>query len=198
MYYVQTEKEVILNSSAAIDNINAYKQFRETYPNNTFKGIIYDIDLQAFPDYEERMDEYRSAYLTFIYDVITNNTDIQFDFTITQQLYEEIEFKGETKPLYQFIFDFAYRVFVKSHAVTYDAIVDQLVSELIYANDTNKNVVITLNTEKEANSSTTFYGQGQHELHVEMWYFADVLNYNYISNYGISIVHMKSWYDLDY
>jgi hypothetical protein len=201
VYYVQSDKNLILNPTLAIDKLNEYREFNKTYPINTFKGIIYDIDLRLFSDYEENRDYYYNALLTFMDDVIINNTDIQIDFTISEQLWEDFIFKEQNQTFAAYIMDYSHsRVFVKANAVTYNSMIDQTEYEILYTDYMNKTIILTLNTVDtgEADSNITFYGQGQHILHQEISYFASVMNNNDITKYGFSIVHMKSWYDLSY
>lgn len=201
VYYVQSDKNLILNPTLAIDKLNEYREFNKTYPINTFKGIIYDIDLRLFSDYEENRDYYYNALLTFMDSVIINNTDIQIDFTISEQLWEDFIFKEQNQTFAAYIMDYAHsRVFVKANAVTYNSMIDQTEYEILYTDYMNKTIILTLNTVDtgEADSNITFYGQGQHILHQEISYFASVMNNNDITKYGFSIIHMKSWYDLGY
>ena len=201
VYYVQSDKNLILNPTAAIDKLNEYREFNKTYPVNTFKGIIYDIDLRLFNDYEENREYYYNALLTFIDGVINNNTDIQIDFTISEQLWEDFIFQDQNQTFSAYIMDYAHRVFVKANAVTYDSMIDQAEFEILYMYYMNKTIILTLNTVdtgNEANSNITFYDKGQHAMHQEMLYYSRVMANNEITNYGFSIVHMKSWYDLGY
>lgn len=201
VYYVQSDKNLILNPTAAIDKLNEYREFNKTYPVNTFKGIIYDIDLRLFNDYEENREYYYNALLTFIDGVINNNTDIQIDFTISEQLWEDFIFQDQNQTFSAYIMDYAHRVFVKANAVTYDSMIDQAEFEILYMYYMNKTIILTLNTVdtgNEADSNITFYDKGQHAMHQEMLYYSRVMANNEITNYGFSIVHMKSWYDLGY
>ena len=201
VYYVQSNKDLILNLSATLDNINEYKQFEERYPNNTFKGIIYDIDLQLFSDYEQNKEFYHKEYINFIDYVVNNITGVQIDFTISQPLYEEYEFKEynyTNNTLCGYIIDSAHRVFVKSYAVEYDIIVNQVAYELLYADYANKTALITVNTENDGDSNSTFYEIGKQAMHEELSYVLEMLYYNNLFNYGFSIVHMKSWYNLEF
>lgn len=116
----------------------------------------------------------------------------EFDFDIPFWFDDEISFKNETKQAYKFMIDIADRIFVMSYRDTAQKIYSVAEDEINYATQTHKTLILSIETKENEDDSVTFFEKGKEKLNQEIKTLKEMLPINF----GISIHHVKSWYDL--
>ena len=192
VYLLTGECDWILDKSSLDNLLDRYRAYQVAHPESNLAGVHLDVEPHQLDDFGERRAEYLTLYAEFVYNVVVENPDISFDFDIPFWFDDQISLLGDTKPLYQHVFDWANRVFVMSYRDSVDKIISCAQDELAYAGVVGTPIFLSVETKPNDNGSITFYQEGKIAL-------AEVLNSldeRVIDDFGISIHHIESWYQL--
>ncbi len=206
VYFLCGEYTWIEDESGFYDIVEKYLEYQQTF-ENTFSGIHLDVEPHQHPDWKEndeiRKREILASYINFVYNITNADKlkDTTLDFDIPFWLYDYIiDFNGEEKEAYKYIIDYADRVFVMSYRDNAERIFDCAQNELEYSNNLNKKLFLCVETSASSETeSVTFYEEGKEYMYQELETLKDIISSNYgeqFQNYGFSIHHMKSWYEL--
>lgn len=206
VYFLCGDYIWIEDESGFYDIAEKYLEYQQTF-ENTFSGIHLDVEPHQHPDWKEngeiRKREILASYINFVYNITNADKlkDTTLDFDIPFWLYDYIiDFNGEEKEAYKYIIDYADRVFVMSYRDNAERIFDCAQNELEYSNNLNKKLFLCVETSASSETeSVTFYEEGKEYMYQELETLKDIISSNYgeqFQNYGFSIHHMKSWYEL--
>ena len=191
VYLLAGEKEW-LNDKTNLDSlIERYIDF-QNQNNSPFSGIHLDIEPHQFSDFSEKREEYILKLLKLAdYLKRTYNT-VSFDYDIPFWLSDEVLFNSETKPAYKHIIDIANRVFVMSYRDSAEKIYDVGKEEIEHAESINKPMFLCVETFSTEGDNVSFFEEGKDYMSQELIELRKMLK----AGYGISIHHIKTWYDL--
>lgn len=192
VYALLGEKEWIIDKSSLDEFINDYKEYQQENLDAKFDGIHLDVEPHQYEDFNEKSEEYLSKYLSFVYSVVEENDDIHFDFDIPAWYDDEIEFNGQTKAVFKHVIDVANRVFVMSYRDNASKIVNFAQDELDYAKEQNKTIFLSVEMNSDEGDKVSFKEESKQILKEELENLNKYLN----QDFGISIHHIKTWYNL--
>ncbi len=191
VFYLAGEYKWIENPENLYKNIEKYKEFQSKYKNN-FSGIHLDIEPHQHPEFSAKRKDLLLGLITLADNLKSTYKNITFDFDIPFWFDDEISFKNETKQAYKFMIDIADRIFVMSYRDTAQKIYSVAEDEINYATQTHKTLILSIETKENEDDFVTFFEEGKEKLNQEIKTLKEMLP----TNFGISIHHVKSWYDL--
>ncbi len=171
-----------------------YLKFNQENPSLSYAGVHMDVEPHQFDDFHEKRAYYIEKYIDFVEDVTKKYSNINFDFDIPFWLDDEVSKNGETKEAYKFVIDLAQRVFVMSYRDTAEKIYSVGKEELEYATQNNKYIFLCVDTKDlgTEQNQVTFYEEGKKVLKEELKKLKSLTQ----QAHGISVHHLKSWYEL--
>ncbi len=192
VYWLIGEVEWLREPQGLYQEIGRYISY-----NNSNKQKYDGIHLDIEPHQDDNFDQNRQLLLYNLIDIVYNlkqtYPQIQFDYDIAFWLDDEITYNGETKPTYQHIIDYADRVFIMSYRDSSEGMLNVASEELEYAKSTNKIVVLGAETGETEEEEVVTYAQ---EGRVYMEEQLKLVQASIPSNFGISIHHIASWYEM--
>ena len=191
VYLLAGEKEW-LNDKTNLDNlIERYIDF-QNQNNSPLSGIHLDIEPHQFSDFSEKREEYILKLIELADYLSKTYNTISFDYDIPFWLSDEVSFNLETKPAYKHIIDIANRVFVMSYRDSVEKIYDVGKEEIEYAESINKPLFLCVETFSTEGDNVSFFEEGKDYMNQELIDLRKMLK----DGYGISVHHIKTWYDL--
>lgn len=191
VYLLAGEKEW-LNDKTNLDGlIERYIDF-QNQNGSPLSGIHLDIEPHQFSDFSEKREEYILKLIELVDYLSKTYNSISFDYDIPFWLSDEVLFGSETKPAYEHIIDNASRVFVMSYRDSAEKIYDVGKEELEYAESINKPLFLCVETYSTEGDSVSFFEEGKDYMNQELVDLRKMLK----DGYGISVHHIKTWYDL--
>ena len=180
------------------DALRSYKDYQSRVPaNRRYDGLHLDIEFHADEaawSVEANRNKMLAEYLALIVRLRSEMPDTPMDIDIPFWFDQDVEFKGERRPLYQSLIDTADRVFVMSYRDTAEAMFETAKEEVAYARQKNKPIMLSAETGKDAElDQVSYFEEGGPYLYEQLKLLNGMLNY---PKAGVSIHHMKTWYDL--
>jgi hypothetical protein len=192
VFLLQGLKDWILDHTKLTKIIEKYRIFNKNYPNTTYSGLHLDVEPHQFDDFQERRVYYLEKYVQFVYEIVNENPDINIDFDVPFWLHDEIEYNGQTKMVYKHLIDIGNRIFIMSYRDTAEAIVKCAIEELEYAKEKGKMLFLCVETKSSEGEHVSFQEDGKKVMYEELRKLGNLVN----QTYGVSIHHVKTWYDL--
>lgn len=195
VYLLCGEKEWIEDKAPFYNILLRYREFQSKNKDIKFKGVHLDVEPHQFSDFnssEQKRKEYLDKFVNFVKTIVEENSDISFDFDIPFWFDDIIMFEGVQKPVYKHVIDSAGRVFVMSYRDTAAKIIDVASEELDYAKSLNKEIFISVQMSSDEGDKVSFIEEGKEYLIKELKKLDTMLD----QSYGISIHHIKTWYEL--
>lgn len=192
VFLLQGLKDWILDHTKLTQIIEKYRIFNKNYPNTTYSGLHLDVEPHQFDDFQERRVYYLEKYVQFVYEIVNENPDINIDFDVPFWLHDEIEYNGQTKMVYKHLIDIGNRIFIMSYRDTAEAIVKCAIEELEYAKEKGKMLFLCVETKSSEGEHVSFQEDGKKVMYEELRKLGNLVN----QTYGVSIHHVKTWYDL--
>ena len=191
VYFLCGEYQWIEDSTNLKNLINQYIEFNAQNPNKSFAGIHLDIEPHQHPNFQNNKTLYLQKYIELVYDITTTFSTINFDFDIPAWFNTIISFDNRVQEAYMYVFDYADRVFVMSYRDTAETIISFASDEIDYARLTHKKLFLCVETGNEEDK-VTFKDETKEYMYAELNKLKELLN----QEYGISIHHLKTWYDM--
>jgi hypothetical protein len=134
-------------------------------------------------------------YIDFVVWVCSEyKTQTSIDFDIPFWFDDEIIYKSQKIKLYEAVITEASRVFIMSYRDKVDEIYDISKDEINFAKSKNKQIVLGVETDTSAEGGNiTFFEEGKSYMYNEIHKLHPFCK---TADYGISIHHLRSWYDL--
>lgn len=188
VYLLQGEYQWLEDDTNLYSLVEKYIKFNKQN-GNLFKGIHLDIEPHQDPNFKEKRNELITKLVKLVYDLKKKYPNIEFSYDIPFWLEDEVSFNCATKEAYKFILDYADKVFIMSYRDTKEGILDVANDELRYANENNRKLILSVETYSLEGDFVSFYEEGKNVLN-------KVLNELEGVSSGISIHHLKTWYEL--
>ena len=182
------------------EKVDDFVEYNLNNPSATYKGIHLDIE----PHQDENFDNEDASLNTremLIYNLIdlaSNLNDkypnVHFEYDIPFWLHDEIEYNGYIKPAYAHMIDIADRIFLMSYRDSASGMLDVSKEELEYGKQAGKPIILGAETSDQGQTDqiVTYYEEGQTYMNSQLEIVLDSLP----NSYGISIHHIRSWYEL--
>lgn len=188
VYLLAGEYEWLDDETSLYSLIDNYIEFNDKNIN-LYKGIHLDIEPHQDPNFNDNRYELITKLISLIYNLKIKYPNIEFSYDIPFWLDDEITFNGLTKEAYKYILDYADKVFIMSYRDTKDGILNVAKEELEYANENNKKIILSVETYSLEGDQVSFYEEGKSVLNNVLKELEGVSS-------GVSIHHLKSWYEL--
>lgn len=192
VYLLQGEYEWLDDSSSLFEKIEKYRKYQTDYPDSKFSGIHLDIEPHQNPEFKNRREDLILKLIELANLLKTTYSDITFDYDIPFWLDDNIIYNSSSRPAYQHMIDIADRVFVMSYRDSSDSIISVASDELNYAKAINKTLILSVECSSDEGDKVSFAEEGRAVLKNELTKIKQMFN----SDVGISIHHIKSWYDM--
>jgi len=164
------------------------------YQNNNsikFAGVHLDIEPHQDPNFDINRYDLIYKLIELMHNLDEKYPDIEFHYDIPFWLNDEIAFNDENKPAYKHIIDIADKVTIMSYRDSAEKIYSVAKEEIEYAKSINKQLNLSVET-SENEDNITFFEEGKTILNTEL----EKIRKQIPENFGISIHHIKSWYEL--
>lgn len=192
VYWLQGEYEWLDDSSSLLAKIEDYCKYQTDYPNSKFSGIHLDIEPHQNPDFESKRAELILKLIELANLLKQSYPNISFDYDIPFWLDDDISYKESSHPAYQHIIDIADRVFVMSYRDSAEAIIRVAEDELNYALAAGKILILSVECSSNEGDNVSFAEEGRIVLKSELL----KIRQRFTENVGLSIHHIKSFYDM--
>ena len=206
VFFLCGEYQWIQNPADFEEVVEQYQTYQNNFENK-FSGIHLDVEPHQSPEWsgadQSTREQIVTDYLGFVRSATQNQkfSDISFDFDIPFWFDDYVvDFQGERKEAFKFVIDFADRVFVMSYRDEATRIFDSAKNELLYAKDQNATLFFCVETALSSEGDDiTFFEEGKAVMNAELETLAQLITNECgqdFVNYGISIHHMRTWFDL--
>ena len=190
VYFLCGEYQWIENRQDFDALLTRYQEFQNNYQHN-FEGIHLDVEPHQHPEFDTRRNELIQSYINFLYETISNYDNITFDADIPFWLEDKITFNNETKEAYKLVIDYCNRTFIMRYRDTAEGIYNVAKEELEYSKEIGKLLFLGVETGNEEDI-VTFAQENKQYMYEQL----NSLNKIISQDYGISIHHIKTWYNL--
>lgn len=192
VYWLIGEVEWLRQPQELYQEIERYVSYNNSH-SQKYSGVHLDIEPHQDDNFEQDRQQLLYNLIDIIYNLKQTYPNIQFDYDIAFWLDDEITYNGVTKPAYQHVIDYADRVFIMSYRDSSEGMLNVASEELVYAKSTNKIVILGAETgETEEDEVVTFAQEGIVYMNEQL----DIVKASIPTNFGISIHHIASWFDM--
>lgn len=192
VYWLAGEYKWLEDNSKLIKQIENYIKYQNEYKNAQFSGIHLDIEPHQSPNFKTNRSELIYNLIDLANNLKTKYPSIKFDYDLPFWLHDLITYNEQTKPAYEFMIDFANRVFIMSYRDTVEAILDISKEEIDYAKKQEKQLVLCVETYSNEGNNVSFKEEGKQVMQEEI----NKLKKELPKNFGIAIHHIKTWFEL--
>ena len=192
VYWLQGEYQWLDDATPFLNKIEKYRKYQIDYPNSKFSGIHLDIEPHQNPDFQNSRGDLILKLIELADLLKENYDDISFDYDIPFWLDDVITYKNVCCQAYKHIIDIADRVFVMSYRDSADSIIDIASEELDYAESIGKKIILSVECSSEEGDKVSFAEEGRIALKEELIKLQQILK----EKIGLSVHHIKSWYDM--
>jgi len=192
VFWLQGEYQWLDDSSKLLEKLEKYNRYQTENPNCKFAGIHLDIEPHQNPEFGVKRAELIHELIDLAYNLKITYPNIKFDYDIPFWLDDNIQFNNQVKPAYQHMIDIADRVFVMSYRDSAAAIRDIAKDELEYAKSIGKKIILSVETYSTEGDKVSFLEEGKIKMMAEL----QTLKEEFGDSIGLSIHHIKTWYDL--
>lgn len=192
VYWLVGECKWIEDSLGLKEEIDDYVAYQRQYPDAQFDGIHLDIEPHQNPEFEANRYQLIYGLIELASELKETYPTIKFDYDLPFWLHDEITYDGQAKPAYEHMIDIANRIFIMSYRDTVDAILDISKEEIAYADQQKKPLVLCVETYSNEGDKVSFGEEGKQVMQEEI----RKLRQEIPEDYGISIHHIRTWYEL--
>jgi hypothetical protein len=181
------------------DALRLYKDYQaRVSEGRRFEGIHLDIEFHAdYPGWEDigkqKQTEILAEYLALIVRLRSEIPETRMEIDIPAWFDQIMSYNGEERPLYQILIDTVDRVFVMSYRDTAEEMYKIAREEVSYAMSVNKPIMLGAELQSEEGDHVSYMEEGRRYLYEQLKFLEDMVNY---SKAGVSIHHIKTWYEL--
>lgn len=191
VYWLTGEYQWIENYGSLKEEIAKYLDFQKNN-NNLFAGIHFDIEPHQHPEFNTRREEIIFNFIDLTFKIKNDYKDVFVEYDLPCWLDDEIEYNGQTKPAFEYIFDNSNRITLMSYRDSAEKIYNFAKDEVEYAKTNNKKLILGVETQDVNDSIVSFFEEGKKFMNQELKYLKSMLP----KNFGIAIHHIVSWFDL--
>lgn len=176
--------------------MNQYTQYQSSASGTQrFSGIHLDVEPHQDPEFAQHRATILQQYTDFVAWVCEQYTSAgTIDFDIPFWLDDEVVYKGEKRRLYEAVISAAARVFIMSYRDTAAKMYEVSKEEIAFAASQNKLLFLGAETASSKEGDAVSYAEEG-----KAYMYSEFQKLNALCGnvrYGLSIHHIKSWYDL--
>lgn len=192
VYWLIGEVEWLKNPQGLYDDIERFISYNNS-SSQKYSGVHLDIEPHQDDNFDQERQLLLYNFIDLIYNLKQSYPQLQFDYDIAFWLDDEITYKGVQKPAYQHIIDYADRTFIMSYRDSGEGMLSVADEELEYAKSINKTVVLGAETgDTEEDEIVTYFQEGREYMDKQL----QLVKASITSNFGISIHHIASWFEM--
>lgn len=192
VYLLAGEYQWLENSSGLNIVISKYQQYQQTYTNSQFDGIHLDIEPHQHPLFDENRTQMILSLITLADYLNEAYPNINFDYDIPFWFNDEIMFSNNILPAYAHMINLANAVHIMSYRDSANEIYSIAKDEIIYAQQVNKPIYISIETKSNEGDKVSFMEEGKKEMYKQI----NELKEKNPKITGINIHHVKDWYNM--
>ncbi len=192
VYLLAGEYTWLDDSTGLFELIEDYNSYQKQYSNAKFRGLHLDIEPHQNPDFEQNRYGLIYKLIDLAHILKDSYPDIKIDYDLPFWLHDEISFRGNTRPAYEFMIDIADRAFFMSYRDTAEAIYDVAAQEISYARQSGKIIFLSVETYSTEGDNVSFYEEGAEKMLEEL----KRLKKKIPRSFGLAIHHISAWKDL--
>lgn len=192
VFWLDGDYRWLRDDSALTNKIERYLIFQQSNPKHNFVGIHLDIEPHQDPAFSTERELLVTDLVELVHKLSQKYPTVKFDYDIPFWLDDEITFNNETLPAYAHIIKRADRTFIMSYRDTAEAIYNTAKDEAEYAVSVDKTLVLGVETYSEEGDAVSFMEEGKNYMYAEL----EKLRALAPENFGISVHHIKTWYNL--
>lgn len=190
VYWLCGEYQWIDDYNLFYEKMEKFEKFQNDF-GNPYKGMHLDVEPHQYPNWKTDKENLIIKYIDFVKTITERYENILFDFDIPFWLEQVVEFDGQTKEAFKFVFDYADRVFIMSYRDNAEGMLSVAKQELEYAKQNNKSIFLSAETGKEEDI-VTFFEEGKKYMYSQINQLEKLTR----QPFGFAIHHIKSWYKL--
>lgn len=191
VYWLTGKYQWIEDYASLKNKINEFLNFQSTN-NNLFAGIHFDIEPHQHPEFNTRREEIIFNFIDLTFKIKNDYKDVFVVYDLPCWLDDVIEYNGESRPAFEYVFDNANRITLMSYRDSAEKIYNFAKDEVEYAKTNNKQLILGVETQDVNDSIVSFFEEGKKFMNQELKYLKSMLP----KNFGIAIHHIVSWFDL--
>lgn len=191
VYWLTGKYQWIEDYASLKNKINEFLNFQSTN-NNLFAGIHFDIEPHQHPEFSTRREEIIFNFIDLTFKIKNDYKDVFVEYDLPCWLDDVIEYNGESRPAFEYVFDNANRITLMSYRDSAEKICNFAKDEIDYATKNNKKLILGVETQDVNDSIVSFFEEGKKFMNQELKYLKSMLP----KNFGIAIHHIVSWFDL--
>ncbi|MGJ7031736.1 hypothetical protein [Niabella hirudinis] len=176
--------------------MNQYTQYQNSVSSaQRFSGVHLDVEPHQDPDFAQQRATIMQQYIDFVSWVCSQYTGAgNLDFDIPFWLDDMVQYQGQQRRLYEAVISAATRVFIMSYRDTAAKMYDVSKEELAFAGTQNKQIFLGAETaSSKEGDAVTYFEEGKAYMYREFQKLPALCGN---SNFGVSVHHIKSWYDM--
>lgn len=191
VYWLTGKYQWIENYGSLKEEIAKYLDFQKNN-NNLFAGIHFDIEPHQHPEFNTRKEEIIFNFIDLTFKIKNDYKDVFVEYDLPCWLDDVIEYNGESKPAFEYVFDNANRITLMSYRDSAEKICNFAKDEIDYATKNNKKLILGVETQDVNDSIVSFFEEGKEFMNQELKLLRKLIP----KNFGIAIHHIVSWFDL--
>lgn len=191
VYWLTGKYQWIEDYASLKNKINEFLNFQSTN-NNLFAGIHFDIEPHQHPEFKQRREEILFEFIDLTYKIKSDYNNIFIEYDLPCWLDDVIEYNGESRPAFEYVFDNANRITLMSYRDSAEKICNFAKDEIDYATKNNKKLILGVETQDVNDSIVSFFEEGKEFMNQELKLLRELIP----KNFGIAIHHIVSWFDL--
>ncbi len=192
VFWLDGDYKWIENPNSLTVDLNKFFNYQNKFEYK-FDGIHLDIEPHQHPDWDKQKNQlyYKFIELTYNLRITYPNLFIAYDIPIWMN--DKIEFHNIKKPVYAHIIDNCDKVTLMSYRDTSEKIYESAKDEIEYAISVGKSLNLSVETGENIDESfITFFDEGKSYMYQEINKVRKLIP----KNFGMSIHHIYSWYNL--
>lgn len=195
-YLLAGEYQWLYDDSNLIKLVEKYISYNKNNKDAILSGIHLDIEPHQAEDFDTNRINLITSLVTIAKKLKSTYPEIEFSYDIPFWFEEDLTINNVTKKEFEWIFDYADKVYIMSYRDSYDKILSVAQSEFDYAKSKNKLIFLSVETKNlgDGNNNVTFYEEGFSYLSSVISELDNTLP----ENVGISIHHIRTFRELKY
>jgi len=176
--------------------MSRYTQYQNSAGSGQrFSGIHLDVEPHQDPEFQQRRAGILQQYIDFVVWVSSQYPLAgNIDFDIPFWLDDMVMYKGAQSRLYEAVINEATRVFIMSYRDTAAKMYEVSKEEIAFATLKNKQIFLGAETAPSGEGDIVSYvEEGKAYMYNEFQQLATLCG---DANYGLSVHHIKSWYNM--
>ena len=193
-YLLAGEYQWLYNDTNLIALVEKYISYNANNPDAKLAGIHLDIEPHQADEFDTNRSNLIRSLVQIAKKLKETYPDIEFAYDIPFWFEQPLEINGETKKEFEWMFEYADKIFVMSYRDSTQGITSVAEAEMNYAKLHNKTIYLSVETKNlgESDEIVTFYEEGFQTLISALNHLDETLD----KNIGFSIHHIRTFKEL--